>query len=38
MRRRGYLSLRLEVQRFFLRRQMAARTSGRNSTKGAEHP
>ena len=27
-----------EVQRFYLRRQMAARTSGRYPPKGAEHP
>ncbi len=27
-----------EVQRFFLRRQMVARTTGRNSFQGAEHP
>jgi soluble lytic murein transglycosylase-like protein len=27
-----------EVQRFYRKRQMAARTTARNSTKGAEHP
>ena len=27
-----------EVQRFFLKRQMVARTTGRNSFQGAEHP
>jgi len=27
-----------EVQRFYRKRQMVARTTARNSTKGAEHP
>jgi len=27
-----------DVQRFYRKRQMAARTTARNSTKGAEHP
>jgi soluble lytic murein transglycosylase-like protein len=27
-----------EVQRFYLKRQMVARTADRNSTKGTEHP
>ena len=27
-----------EVQRFYLKRQMVARTTDRHSTKGAEHP